>query len=145
MLLFPKHKPNYVLTKPCVWCYEEKPLSAFPKHIRLKNEIDTRCRDCIKIHSKITTRLKKEAPPKPEVCDCCGKKPKRWYLDHDHKTHLFRGWICASCNNGIGSLGDNIEGVLKALKYLIKHEFKLDNVDVLQKIIDYLTKKEVMS
>ena len=52
-------------------------------------------------------------------CDCCGEIPeKSLVLDHCHKTLKFRGWICEPCNHGIGKLGDNIEGVEKALAYL---------------------------
>tara|TARA_R100000742_G_C4257386_1_gene75248 strand:+ start:391 stop:546 length:156 start_codon:yes stop_codon:yes gene_type:complete len=30
----------------------------------------------------------------------------------------YRGWLCSNCNTGIGKLGDNIEGVQKAVDYL---------------------------
>jgi len=52
------------------------------------------------------------------MCECCGEKPIKWCLDHDHSTHEFRGWICERCNTGLGKLGDNIEGLTKALNYL---------------------------
>jgi hypothetical protein len=51
-------------------------------------------------------------------CACCGKKTKRFVLDHDHKTGVIRGAICHRCNNGLGMLDDQIEGVQKAIKYL---------------------------
>lgn len=54
-------------------------------------------------------------------CDAgCGRvlTLKEMHLDHDHKTGRFRGWICRSCNHGIGMLGDTIEGVQNALDYL---------------------------
>lgn len=59
--------------------------------------------------------------PCPVHCECCGKvlEPgKKTHLDHDHVTGKFRGWLCNSCNLGIGALGDSIEGVKKALTYL---------------------------
>ena len=41
-------------------------------------------------------------------------------LDHTHDgSNTFRGWLCASCNRGIGGLGDDVAGVLNALVYLI--------------------------
>ena len=40
-----------------------------------------------------------------------------WVLDHDHETNLFRGWLCDDCNLGIGKLGDNLEGIMRAVKY----------------------------
>ena len=41
-------------------------------------------------------------------------------LDHTHDgANTFRGWLCADCNRGIGALGDDAQGVLAALSYLI--------------------------
>ena len=54
-------------------------------------------------------------------CDCCGKKhKKRKAIDHCHETGIIRGLLCYNCNVGIGKLGDNIEGLLNAIKYLSK-------------------------
>jgi len=39
-------------------------------------------------------------------------------LDHCHTTQEFRGWLCSDCNVAIGKLGDDTQGVLKALDYL---------------------------
>lgn len=59
--------------------------------------------------------------PEPEWCECCGRfLEKTPHNDHDHTTGEFRGWLCSSCNMAIGLLGDSIEGVKKALAYLIK-------------------------
>ena len=65
-----------------------------------------------------TYHLKKTAPPKPDVCDCCKKPTTQFALDHDHETGEFRGWLCRSCNTGIGSLGDNLAGLMQAVEYL---------------------------
>jgi hypothetical protein len=54
-------------------------------------------------------------------CACCGTdKPRgrNWHVDHDHKTKVVRGILCSLCNAGIGSLGDDIAGVERALDYL---------------------------
>jgi hypothetical protein len=40
------------------------------------------------------------------------------HLDHDHVTGKFRGWLCGACNRGIGMLGDNLAGVMRAAAYL---------------------------
>ena len=59
-------------------------------------------------------------------CACCGihqnELTMRFAVDHDHDTGLIRGLLCHICNTGIGKLGDNIEGLMKALNYLEKHE-----------------------
>jgi len=59
-------------------------------------------------------------------CACCGihqnELTNRFAVDHDHDTGLIRGLLCHICNTGIGKLGDNIEGLMRALNYLEKHE-----------------------
>ena len=104
--------------KTCIYCNSEKPESEFPRHSLYKDNLDMRCRECIKKHKKIRKQLHKDAPLRPKVCQCCGKTPRKWCLDHDHKTDKFRGWICDKCNTGIGKLGDDLKGVKKAVKYL---------------------------
>lgn len=54
-------------------------------------------------------------------CACC-KRPftTKTHIDHCHVTLRVRGIICHSCNTGLGLLGDNIEGLEKALSYLKK-------------------------
>jgi hypothetical protein len=103
----------------CIYCQQVKSLSDFPPH--------SRYRHCIKEHTSIRKKLKLSAPDKPTVCECCGKIPKihpktgkpTWCLDHNHTNNEFRGWVCDRCNSGIGKLGDNIEGLVKALNYLL--------------------------
>lgn len=107
--------------KICTYCGKRKNKKSFPKHKHFADNLDARCRTCIKKHSRIRTRLHKEAPPKPEFCECCKKVPIKWVLDHDHKTDDFRGWICDKCNTGIGKLGDDLNGVVNAVNYLIKY------------------------
>ena len=59
-------------------------------------------------------------------CACCGihqnELTQKFAVDHDHDTGLIRGLLCSLCNTGIGKLGDNIEGLMRALNYLEKHE-----------------------
>jgi Recombination endonuclease VII len=64
-------------------------------------------------------KMPKPTHPAPKACECCGEKfTETPCIDHDHKTLLFRGWICRTCNTGIGLLGDNLEGIANALAYL---------------------------
>lgn len=39
-------------------------------------------------------------------------------IDHDHKTGAIRGLLCDRCNRGLGLMGDNIESLKRAIKYL---------------------------
>lgn len=104
--------------KVCVYCEVSKVLADFPRHSHHEDRLDTRCRACIKKHSKLRRELKKTAPPKPERCECCNQKVETLCLDHDHETNTFRGWLCDPCNTGLGKFGDSIEGISKALEYL---------------------------
>lgn len=51
-------------------------------------------------------------------CDCCGRVFEQLVLDHDHLTGEFRGFLCHACNTGIGKLGDNLDGLARAVSYL---------------------------
>jgi hypothetical protein len=57
------------------------------------------------------------------ACASCGTKTpgkKGWAVDHDHVSGFVRGILCARCNTGIGLLGDNLQGLLRAVAYLEK-------------------------
>ena len=83
------------------------------------------CKGCRREYNIGKRKAEAKAPPKPTSstsCYCCGvmTDPKKLHLDHDHVTFDFRGWLCRRCNGGIGQLGDNIEGLEKAIAYLRK-------------------------
>jgi hypothetical protein len=59
------------------------------------------------------------------ACAICGyesRDGKRLRVDHCHETGQIRGLLCSTCNTGLGGLGDSIEGVKRALDYLIRVE-----------------------
>lgn len=57
--------------------------------------------------------------PEPTNCECCGATQSRaLHLDHCHETGIFRGWLCARCNLGLGKLGDSLDGLQRAIDYL---------------------------
>ena len=40
-------------------------------------------------------------------CELCGLRVRREVADHDHRTGLLRGCICAGCNSLLGRLENN--------------------------------------
>ena len=59
----------------------------------------------------------------PFECPICGKRTIAGLtcnvdLDHNHRTGEIRGWICDSCNTGIGRFKDDIQLLKKAIKYV---------------------------
>ncbi len=109
--------------KNCSICGEHKTYEQFEITSTTANKIHRRnaCRACRKVSRASEKSLKKlhgSTKPIGTPCDCCGRTTSKLSLDHDHETDELRGWLCQTCNVAIGSLGDNIEGVARALDYL---------------------------
>lgn len=73
-------------------------------------------------------------------CACCGSdkaggKTQMFLPDHCHESGKVRGLLCHRCNVGIGHLGDNISGLLKAIAYLSKHEWSDGGVLALARML----------
>ena len=106
-------------TKVCKICGKEKLIIEFGA-----NGTWTRpeCKECYNYQQSLYFKLRKgqTAPEIGTPCECCGDSTSVLHWDHDHKTGEHRGWICSNCNTGIGKLGDNVEGVLQGLNYLVK-------------------------
>ena len=111
-------------TKKCSKCHQEKELSEFASW-RKGDSSDkrTKCKTCEIEAGKLLKESKKLAGnPSPPVigtsCPICGETKYRLCFDHDHYTKKHRGWLCPQCNRAIGQLGDDIEGLTKAIDYL---------------------------
>lgn len=54
-------------------------------------------------------------------CDICGVHrddiTNNLHIDHDHSTGIVRGFLCSSCNTGIGLL-KTITNLARAINYL---------------------------
>ncbi len=66
---------------------------------------------------KCTPEEYKERMATSDCCEVCGKTEELCY-DHDHTTMEFRGVLCRGCNRSLGQLGDNLESIMKVVKYL---------------------------
>ena len=120
----------------CKECHRILPTTAFGTHTMRSNgafSLFRSCRECKATLGAETRSVRKNAPPKPDLCKCCHGK-KILQIDHIHGTTLFRGWVCRNCNTGVGSLGDTLEGVLQASIYLENDKDKI--IETLHKVYD---------
>ncbi len=69
-------------------------------------------------------------------CDNCGRTSyaRKIGFDHCHETLTHRGWLCDACNRSLGILGDNVEGLSKALSYISGVEF--------EKILEFINEEK---
>ena len=115
--------------KKCTKCNEIKPLDSFGTVNG--GLIRPECRKCMNGMVVIRNKLRKENPPTPHdyVCPICrqkseqvknygGKRNQPWVIDHCHTSNEFRGWLCHRCNRGLGSFGDNVNCLQRAIEYL---------------------------
>jgi hypothetical protein len=124
----------------CTKCNSEKPLSCYHKKL---GGFRTQCKVC----TAAADRERREASPTDtkqidqnrraqkmygvsgdeyrfamatsDCCEICSSTLELCY-DHCHDTMAFRGVLCRRCNKALGSLGDNEEGLARALEYLRK-------------------------
>lgn len=61
---------------------------------------------------------KRETAFRANHCDICNNLTNTLHVDHCHTSNKIRGYLCGSCNRGIGLLKDNYETCLKAANYL---------------------------
>ena len=106
-------------TKTCKTCGETKTLD---QYYFMGSYPRPDCKPCQRQHQQKHYKLRKKykTPEIGTACDCCGRTDQKLCWDHCHDTEEHRGWLCSNCNQALGKLGDDIEGVLKAVDYLAK-------------------------
>lgn len=125
--------------KVCNNCKTSKPLDDYyTVSKRSKPTIFHICKDCCavqKLKMKAYYRdwelkkkygvsieeYKQQCETRENVCDICATKTDTMHVDHNHKTSKVRGYLCGSCNRGIGLLKDSPEVLRLAAEYLEKN------------------------
>jgi len=132
----------------CTYCKEEKPATIEYFYWRNDHKrLHSRCKICIdtinkkyaeenkekiKNYTYFYSAEKKYGVTKEEysvlwedqkgcckICEEPFNEQTRPHIDHDHKTNLIRGLLCASCNKGLGHFKDNPDLLLLACDYLL--------------------------
>jgi hypothetical protein len=119
-------------TKPCSGCKEELPLSSY--YLRKDGYYQSRCQSCMQASNRkwadanqiprkarrygvceeVLASMFDDAAGRCGICD----RERELHVDHCHDTGRVRGLLCGPCNRSIGVLGDNVEGLRRALRYL---------------------------
>lgn len=105
--------------KKCRACFIDKPIQEYPFFSTSEAGRKNTCKECSKKLAVIRKDLKsKNPPPPPDFCPICNLYTENWILDHCHYNHTFRGYICNSCNLGLGRFNDDIECIYRAYLYM---------------------------
>ncbi len=119
--------------KICNMCHKLIDSSKFAKNQNGINNRSVRrpsCVDCrkglegVNMSAKTKAEWAKKKPQNiPFECPICSKRTiagvtSKVVLDHNHRNGEARGWVCDSCNTGIGRFKDDIELIKKAIKFI---------------------------
>ena len=120
--------------KICIKCNHKLPLDSFSPASG-GNFLRPECKKCNNELSKVRARLKTQygMPEEGHVCPIClgtkdqvnglgNKKNGSWVIDHCHESESFRGWLCHTCNRALGGFKDNVDILDRAINYLTEHQ-----------------------
>lgn len=93
------------------------------KKYREKNKVEIRNRDYLRKYRIRLEEYNKILEAQNGVCKICklkekSKKAENLAIDHNEKNGNVRGLLCGNCNRALGGFQDNIQNLLKAVKYL---------------------------
>lgn len=123
------------LKKICNVCNKLKKTTEFARNQNAKNNRPVRrpsCKYCRIIMEGVgvskTDRIeweKKKPKKEPFECPICKKRSIagvncKVVLEHDHRTGKPGGWICDSCNTGLGRFKDDVAVLKSAIAFLEK-------------------------
>ena len=119
--------------KICNICHKLRSTAKFAKNQNAKDNRSVRrpsCQSCRKrlegvhISSAEKSKWSKSKPvDEPFECPICSKRTiagitSKVVLEHDHRSGKVRGWVCDSCNTGIGRFKDDKELLKRAIKFI---------------------------
>lgn len=115
--------------KQCLRCKNNLPFDKFIPNKRGSHGLNGWCRDCTKdsmLQKKYGISLLQYNQlliDQQYKCKLCGtSKPlgnrNVFVVDHCHTTGQIRGLLCNHCNTGLGKLGDTVEALQRAIRYL---------------------------
>lgn len=139
-----KHVSKLVLVKKelfCHGCKENLPTGSFSRDACNHRGFAYRCKTCTKkrpssqpeylswqqrkkLYGVTKEKYYEMLAKQNGVCAICKRIPKRFVIDHCHKTGKVRELLCDGCNHGLGSFSDNITLCRDAALYLEKHNGK---------------------
>jgi hypothetical protein len=136
-----EYKASYNIYKICCKCNQNKKIIDYKGNTSGTDAFDKKglrlrrpeCNECSKNEAKgknIAKQVAKKSgisyeAPEGTKCSICNKlqdEKNKLVFDHCHKNNTFRGYCCNSCNRSLGVLGDDVEGLIKALNYLLKSQ-----------------------
>ena len=136
------------MLKVCTGCGEAKPRDQYNNRKRGKDGLNSRCRPCVNAASTAWYRANTERARRNHrewtlrslygigeaefqvlleaqdgKCALCSLAfsqvaTRNLCVDHDHVTGEVRGLLCRVCNRSIAQLGDNADGLRRALAYV---------------------------
>ena len=123
--------------KTCIDCGEKKPFDGFYNASNSKDGKHSYCKECAYTRRRewdmqsryniSIARYEEMLAEQHGRCACCGTTEpgggkRTFYVDHCHESGDVRGLLCHKCNSGLGALGDNLDGVMNMVYYLLQSD-----------------------
>ncbi|MBI2047798.1 MAG: Hpy99I family type II restriction endonuclease [Candidatus Liptonbacteria bacterium] len=119
--------------KICNICHKLRSTVEFAKNQNAKNNRSVRRPSCQKCRKQLEgvnissaekkKWLKSKPVNEPFECPICSKRTiagitSKVVLEHNHHSGKVRGWVCDSCNTGIGRFKDDKKILKRAIKFI---------------------------
>jgi hypothetical protein len=123
--------------KTCSRCLKLKPLSEYYNDPTKKHGVRSECKACngacdtrkeirrnytLKQYGLDIDKYQALCEQQNHQCAICSKVVDKLHVDHDHTTGKVRELLCMHCNTALGKFGDDIDVLQRAIDYLEKHK-----------------------